>query len=273
VRWVGTDFLYIQWELQGDIAPSDFVDITVGHSKEDLLNGSGYQWAQVSSNTTHYQVPYITPNSKNSTNYILLSVVSVEGDLKAQEVVSMDTHVYDPVAQEVAQDILMQISRIHGVPAIALIAKRYGVKCPSCWNSASRTLNVRRDCPVCYETGFVGGYHTPIITWSSFNVPKIKTSNRMGAVTTPFQNTQLTLPSWPILAERDVIILPTSARSFQVRAVQITDHRTTPVVQSCEVSELSRTHPTIKLFPWRTPDIDQVLAQYKAYAGFESRLL
>jgi len=81
--------------------------------------------------------------------------------------------------------------------------KHYGQRCSVCFDRVTNRT-IKSDCPSCYSTAFVGGYHTPIQTYGNMS-SNTEATTKMPVVVENV-DTYLLLGNYPELDEGDLVI-------------------------------------------------------------------
>lgn len=124
------------------------------------------------------------------------------------------------------------LQKIDGVAGVALILKREGERCPSCWN-VIEAKRMKDYCPVCFGTGWDGGYWDPIsFTFRYLRMPSVGQINLDGAPTYDSVY-QVQALYYPALLEGDVIVDTHNAERFRVHTIELVTYRSSfPVFQN-----------------------------------------
>lgn len=104
-----------------------------------------------------------------------------------------------------------------GHKVVILKRKISGTRCtePGCVHSSTgESTNPR--CLVCYGTGFVGGYYTPISCKGLFGPFQVYASDRGGEIPFEIENTTVIIPPYPSLHRSDIIVDMDSLNRYQV---------------------------------------------------------
>lgn len=110
----------------------------------------------------------------------------------------------DLAALEMARHTNLRLRESEGREVWIYQRKRAGQRCTTCFDRATQR-STRADCPVCFGTTWVGGYHSPIRTYAQVLAPQEMlqhTSN--GPVET--KNSLGKFGNYPELFEGDVVV-------------------------------------------------------------------
>lgn len=97
--------------------------------------------------------------------------------------------------------------RLNGVRLAVLKRKRWGTRCPECYDPVTRA-SMKEQCSTCFGTSFVDGYWQPVILWGRINTPTNINVQLQGAPRTTKENAThvITLLDTPLLQDRDLIV-------------------------------------------------------------------
>lgn len=140
----------------------------------------------------------------------------------------------DLIARELRSHMLLLFREFAGRRCWILPARTFGQRC-SCWN---KTLNQskRSGCELCFDTGFVRGYLSPIETWVQFD-PSAKSEQQTSIGAQQQVNTTARLPYYPPLKPRDIIVEPENRR-WRVVQVNQTEQLRAAVHQEVQLHEI-----------------------------------
>jgi hypothetical protein len=123
---------------------------------------------------------------------------------------------------------LVLIQRRGGFLVKVLKRRHWGTPCPVCRKEIgppeelaaviNQELSASGDCPVCFGTGYQGGYHPPIEVWATYynKEPVIMDS----ADVVRFEQITLLLPNYPKVSKDDLLVIPTFGNQI-VRILQV----------------------------------------------------
>ena len=103
---------------------------------------------------------------------------------------------------------------------IFLIRKKNGKVCPRCFDTLKRR-NGDPSCPICYGTGYLGGYYTPIPIYFQFIEPS--QISQMGITNIgPMESNQLTawMSNFPVATSNDMLIDTVTGLTYCISGVR-----------------------------------------------------
>lgn len=157
-----------------------------------------------------------------------------------------DTKDFGPIANDPDPDRISLELRSHmqllfhefaGRVTWALPIRTFGQRC-ECWNKTLQK-RTRSGCRLCFDTGFVRGYMSPIEIWGQVD-PSPKTEQNMQQGTTQQSNTTGRFGYFPPLKPRDLLIEPENRR-WRVTKVTTVEHLRAPIFQELELHEIPST--------------------------------
>lgn len=142
------------------------------------------------------------------------------------------------VRRKMQTDMAKQMKVRNGVLWAVLKLKHWGTRCTRCFERTTKSV-LDNDCPVCYSTGFVGGYYEPVLVRGRKGVTAVETTLRTTNMT------DVNVPAFwmldfPQIVQDDVLVELSTGRRFEVGGVTRTEIRGVPVHQRANISELMR---------------------------------
>lgn len=140
------------------------------------------------------------------------------------------------IKRKILRDEMLQLKKLNGVPVAVLKRRRWGVRCPKCYDKYTKD-SVRGACTNCYGTTFVGGYHDPVITYGRRGVSPANTElAAQGKVDVGI--TKVVLLDMPAVEQDDVLVFISDNSRYIVKKIDLTELRTVTVHQTLTISEL-----------------------------------
>lgn len=224
VRSLDVDYHEISWEILD--TQVDVLDFTFQVLRSE---SSGGPWEPVS-------VPF-------SDRYIFIDRIShpfhaarlfhyllrVKNQITGEEVdfgpVSLQPEA-DLVAREIRRHMNLLFREFTGRRCWVLPVRTFGQRC-SCWNEVLQK-RTRSGCRLCYDTGFVRGYHYPIETWVQIDPGSNLSEQNTNVGTLHQQNSTARVSNIGIVKPRDIIIEPENRR-WRVTQVSQTEQSRSPI--------------------------------------------
>jgi hypothetical protein len=169
-------------------------------------------------------------------HYVIRVTHKASGDYKDFGPVS---HSADPdlIAEELRKHFNLLMREFAGRRCWVLPVRTFGQRCPGCFNTTLKS-RTRSGCHLCFDTGFVRGYHTPIEAFFQFDPsPKANQQTNLGEVQQ--QNTTGRMGYFPPLKPKDVIIEPENRR-WRVTQVSSTQRLRVVVHQEVQLHEIPK---------------------------------
>jgi signal peptidase I len=154
--------LYIEWQLLG----GDFTLYRSTSPKDEF--------EVIASKITQPFYNDIDVNLYDENVRYYYRVEGYQGDVKVSED-GPNTLVYntlDPIANKVIEESKVALRMMNNPPVFLLLKRRVGTECPECWNPVTKKIRYA-NCPTCDGTGILGGYHNPIVSRISVDVPQL----------------------------------------------------------------------------------------------------
>jgi hypothetical protein len=141
------------------------------------------------------------------------------------------------IRRKILRDETVMLSKLNGSRVAICKRKRWGPRCPDCFDPYTREV-LRGDCLRCYGTGFVGGYHNPVITWAR-RTPKNVAVTQTESGKVELSGAQIMMLDFPSVQADDLIVFLDENSRYLVRAATGTELRIVQVHQEITATELS----------------------------------
>jgi len=143
------------------------------------------------------------------------------------------------------RDFLLSL-KFNGTPMQLLKKRKWGKRCSICFDKKVKEV-IRPNCPMCWGTGFIGGYWNPYETLVRRN--GASNASTIGPIqTSDSVETNFWFPDFPLLEREDILISMADQRRFRVDQQLQTEILLTPVHQEAVCQELRHDHLIYK-FP------------------------
>lgn len=175
-------------------------------------------------------------------SYVVEAVLTSKGNVALRSTpVSYKNHRRHWVeirAAEIQRREYFLLSHFSGIKSYLYKRKLYGDRCPRCWSVEAEKV-VDDNCPVCFGTGFDGGYSSPIPLYLQYDPsPNDRQKSYMGNVEPN------TIGAWtisiPDISDEDVIIRTGDWNTYKVTRVVPTELQGNTVRQQTVLSQLTR---------------------------------
>ena len=150
----------------------------------------------------------------------------------------------DAIAVEIVRRNELLLKNFVGVPTNVFIRRTWGQRCPECWD-VIKNRKLKSQCSVCYNTGFVGGFHTPVETQVNFN-PSPEMIRSASFEMQPDQ-TAGWCSNYPPLSPRDIIV-EDGRKRWRVVNVSKTEKLRTMVHQVLQLVRINQNDIEYKMY-------------------------
>lgn len=128
--------------------------------------------------------------------------------------------------------------KFNGIEFAVLKRKHWGLRCKACFDTLTKKVTNSK-CPVCYGTGFDGGYFAPVRIRGRIGVANVQTQmTPQGNV--DINKRRVVILDYPIVDVYDIVVDIRQNRRYLVEASHGTELRTSIVHQELNVSEVAR---------------------------------
>jgi hypothetical protein len=123
----------------------------------------------------------------------------------------------DGPAKSIIRNVRTQL-RIGAGNPVLIYQKRFveAQRCTDCWDPVLKQIT-RSDCVTCFNTGFEGGFHTPILTLAWIN-PESKSNRPTDRLEQP-SSVQCLAANFPILRPRDILYEIDTGRRYRIGVI------------------------------------------------------
>lgn len=226
----------VSWEIKDTDDDLGAFHFTLGRS-----NSPGGPFESIAGTMTNvYQ--FFDKTQQMKSNYRKFYYRLTITDSRTQE--KLQSQVVAPEAQpdffllEIRRRNDLYLRRFVGVPSAILIAKTFGQRCKTCWD----TVKMRQrssNCRTCFNIGYVGGYFPQINTYTNFSPnPELVQLLETGEMDT--NNTNMWMSSFPLLSPRDIIVEFPLNKRWRVVTVGKTERLRATSRQIAQVVEVNR---------------------------------
>ena len=211
IKSYSLDYLDVYWEMEpvyDDILNYEFIV-----QKSNNQFGPFHSISTGIINNSHFRDLSVRGSvSKNSIYYRLIIKNRVSGveNIYPEEGNGIRLEAkLDLTALEIARINFLKLKELAGRRIWILPVKVFGQHC-KCYDPVMRR-KVRSNCVTCYDTGWVGGYDSPVETYGLIIQPDdILTKTNFGDV--QIKNGYVNLPNYPIVEDGFIIVDPDNNR-------------------------------------------------------------
>lgn len=232
VRSLDHDFNELSWKIEN--TSEDVLDYTFQIFRSESPEGPWDVLGTPFSDRYIFFDNTIKADHRWRKYYYRLEVAQISsGDKKTFGPFTKDPEA-DLIALELRRHMQLLFREFNGRRCFILPARTFGQRC-ECWNSALGKQS-RSGCVLCFDTGFVRGYLSPIESWCQIE-PNAKSEQNTVVGAQQQSNTTGRLAWYPPLKPRDLIIEPENRR-WRVVSVVATEHGRAPIHQEVQLHEI-----------------------------------
>lgn len=187
----------------------------------------------------------VTPPSGRA-NLVISAAVSVEPGLDKNARL---------LKRKILRDESVAFKRLNGIELMVLKKLHWGYRCTNCFDPVTKDVLLEH-CPICYGTGFVDGFSTPIKIYGRIAPQPVQAQiSPHGMLET--QHTRLTVLDYPELETGDIVVDLRRNDRYVVNSVTPTTLKTVVVHQVASISLLAKdaVEYEIKVDPYTSPSI------------------
>lgn len=139
--------------------------------------------------------------------------------------------------RKLLRDLAVGFRKLNGVPLAVLKRRRWGERCPVCWDPILRE-STHEHCPTCFGTSFKGGYWAPTQVRGRREVAAVQTN------LTSHGESDVKLPDfivldYPRISYKDIVVDLRTDERYEVQRVTPTELKGVAVHQKLATSLLS----------------------------------
>lgn len=152
---------------------------------------------------------------------------------------------------EINRREMILLRKFTGVDSILLRRKASGLRCPVCWDEASRTC-VKNNCPNCFGVSFLGGYHKGLRLLVQYDT---NVENKVFSFFGKMETNQIggwTI-SFPDIEPTDLLIRLSDNTIYRVDQIQNTKLQGEVVRQILQMTQLAKQGAEYKLIEREVP--------------------
>jgi len=131
------------------------------------------------------------------------------------------------------------LRRFAGSPLAVFVKKTVGPRCPDCYDPITKR-SIKSKCSTCFDTSFVGGYYSPILTYGQIDPQQDIDAADIFGKKEPHQS-MIWVSSYPYVNPRDLLYdYAGRGRFWKVMKISRTEHLRSSVRQICVIEELRK---------------------------------
>lgn len=253
--------VFVQWDVRSDESGPFFVDIaraqgpdgpweSIATGMRDAYNflddrfnlppgdprNNGREGVNLFSlaRTIYYQIT-VTPPS-GSANTFISEPTPVEPGLDRRTRL---------LKRKILHDQAVGYKRLNGIPLIVLKRRRWGDRCPSCYDPVTKESTLEH-CPICYGTAFLGGYWAPTLIRGRREAAAVESQVTAHGDNDVKMN-DFNVLDYPLIEYKDIIVDLVRNDRYQVQRVHHTELKSVTVHQKVSTSLLGRNSIEYKL--------------------------
>ena len=227
------DSQVVGWQLLGIGAP--LVGATVRVYRSYVETGGYDLIATVPANSLVYRDETVNLTDRWRIPFYKLEIVDGIGNTRLSGPVRVSGEQLAPGIDLVRATITLL--RLGGNPILVYQRKfDSGDRCANCWDPKLRQVTLS-NCEVCFNTGFSGGYHSPVLTLAVI-VPELKI-DVPGDVMRQQATTEATMSNYPLMRPRDLIYEVNTGKRFRVVVVRPAEKHRMLINQSVQIELLN----------------------------------
>jgi hypothetical protein len=125
-------------------------------------------------------------------------------------------------ALEMARQTNLKLKEFTGREVLVFKKRTFGAHCPACMSTIQQR-RVRSGCKTCFGTGFVGGYHAPLLTWIQISdAPNQESTTEAGKI--QIKNGAFKAGNTPALDSGDILVEADNRRWSVRPGVNVVEH-------------------------------------------------
>lgn len=157
--------------------------------------------------------------------------------------------------RKIQRDQAVGYRRLNGIPIIVLKRKRWGDRCPVCYDPITKQAMVEH-CGTCYGTSFVGGYWAPVLIRGRREAAATQT-NLTSHGDSDVKLADFNVLDYPLIEYKDIVIDLVRSDRYEVQRSHETELKSVPVHQKVTASLLSRSSVEYRVLvdPYATPPL------------------
>lgn len=253
--------VFVQWDVHSEESGSFFVDIarsqspdgpweTIATGLRDAYHFLDNQFNLPPANPANPGREGVNLFSLSRTIYYQVTVVPPSG---ADHAFSSGPEPVEPgldtrtrlLKRKILHDQAVGYKRLNGVPLIVLKRRRWGDRCPECYDPVTKEATLEH-CLACFGTSFLGGYWAPTLIRGRREAATIE-SQVTAHGDSDVKMADFNILDYPLVEYKDIIVDLVRNDRYQVQRVHHTELKSVTVHQKLATSLLGRNAVEYKL--------------------------
>lgn len=157
--------------------------------------------------------------------------------------------------RKILRDQAVGYRRLNGIPIIVLKRRRWGERCPKCWDPATNQATLEH-CLVCFGTSYAGGYWAPTLIRGRREAAAVETQMTSDG-DSDMKLDDFNVLDYPFIEYKDIVVDLVRNERYQVQRVHSTQLRSVTVHQKVTASLLGHNSVEYKILvdPETTPPL------------------
>lgn len=246
--------VFIQWDVVSEESGAFFVDVSRSESPsgpwESIATGLRDAYNFVDKNFNLPAASAARPGREGVNLFSLARVIYYQVDVTPPSGTAHTFHSHaTPVEpgldrrtrlfkRKIQHDQAVGYRRLNGIPLIVLKRKRWGDRCPKCYDPVNKESTLEH-CPVCYGTAFVDGYWTPTLIYGRREAASV-VSNMSSHGDSDVKLADFNMLDYPLVEYKDLVVDLVRNDRYQIQRVHHTELKSVTVHQKLATTLLGR---------------------------------
>lgn len=258
--------VFVQWDIESDESGAHYVDVLRAGAPEGPWEPVASQLLDAFNVLDDLQpvaTPVVTREAPNQYSlsrqiYYRIDVTPPSGTVFQSEVLPVEPHLDTRtklLKRKIQRDQAVGYKRLNGVPLIVLKRRRWGERCPVCFDPTTKQALIEH-CSTCYGTSFTGGYWTPVLIRGRREAASVQT-NASSHGDNDVKIADFNILDYPLVEYQDLIIDIVRGDRYEIQRAHETELKSVPVHQKVTASLLNRgsVEYSVLVDPYATPPL------------------
>jgi hypothetical protein len=251
--------VFIQWDVESDETGTFYVDVARAQSPEGpwevIATGLRNAYNYIDN---RFNLPPADPrnNGREGVNlfslaraiYYQLTVTPPSAVVFKSEATPVEPGLDRRtrlLKRKILHDQAVGYKRLNGVPLIVLKRRRWGDRCPKCYDPVTKESTLEH-CSVCYGTAFVDGYWAPVLIRGRREAASVE-SQMTSSGDSDVKLNDFNVLDYPLIEYKDIVVDLVRNDRYQVLRVHHTELKSVTVHQKLTGTLLGRNSVEYKL--------------------------